>query len=153
MTSLNKLLPRVKDARFRVRYIHPPTARGHSEPPRRLYPIYYTITQRLHVTSQAVRLSCRMFTNETRTRRFGTARSFPHSLFVLDHGGTELMYAVPNDCRSELLNAEDVRGRILLVNRGEVGKLNSRQKTYVRCAKESNAIDINPAVQQQLRHK
>lgn len=34
-----------------------------------------------------------------------------------------MVYAVPNDCRSELLNAEDVPGRILLVNRGEVREL------------------------------
>lgn len=67
-------------------------------------------------------------------------RSFPLSRVVLDLWGTELVYAVPNDCRSGLLNAEDVHGQVLLVNRGEV-------RTAVGTAK-TDAIDSRPVLRE-----
>ena len=51
--------------------------------------------------------------------------------------GASLVYAVPNDGRSEILNHEDVRGRIALVNRGVVS-LNEK----VRRAQEAGARGV-----------
>ena len=51
--------------------------------------------------------------------------------------GAALVYAVPNDGRSEILNHEDVRGRIALLNRGVVS-LNDK----VRRAQEAGANGV-----------
>ena len=37
------------------------------------------------------------------------------------HGFIDLVYAVPNDARTELMNDDDIQGNIALIDRGEVG--------------------------------
>lgn len=37
------------------------------------------------------------------------------------NGYTDVVYAVPNDASRDLINSDDVKGRIAMVHRGEVG--------------------------------
>lgn len=43
-------------------------------------------------------------------------------LYTIIGGRTDVVYAVPNDCRGDLLNAEDMPGRIAIVDRGTVSQ-------------------------------